>query len=282
MSERDPRRSVAPIGVALLTCIAASIGLLVLYVRGGQPQLEGGLIAVALGGIAFALITWAHRLLPGGHFVQEREPHRSAASDRQALDRDLHEGEAVIERRGLLAGLLATAAGVLGVAALFPIRSLGSAPGTTLLETAWKDGARVVTEDGSVVTDLSLQVGGILTVFPEGAVGRADSQVVLIRLDPSDFGSLPGREDWAPQGYVAYSKICTHAGCPVGLYQPETRELFCPCHQSIFDATDGARPIGGPATRPLPQLPLKFDTEGQLLAAGGFSAPVGPAFWSEK
>lgn len=282
MSERDSHRSAAPIVVALLLSIAASAGLLVLYVRGGQPQLEGLLIATSLGGIAYALITWARRLLPGGQFVQEREPHRSGMTDRRALDRDLKEGETVIERRGVLAGLLATAAGVLGVAALFPIRSLGSAPGTTLLETAWKDGSRVVTEDGTVVTDISLEIGGILTVFPEDAVGRADSQVVLIRVDPSDFGSLPGREDWAPQGYVAYSKICTHAGCPVGLYQPETRELFCPCHQSIFDVTDGARPIGGPATRPLPQLPLKFDAEGQLLAAGGFSAPVGPAFWSEK
>ncbi|MFN2593326.1 MAG: hypothetical protein ABR579_00355, partial [Actinomycetota bacterium] len=208
MSDRNRSRSQTPIVVALLVSMAASVGLLVLYVRGGQPQLEGALIAIALGGIAFALIVWAHRLMPGGHFVQEREPHRSSPSERRALDRDLDESEAVIERRGLLAGLLAGAAGVLGVAALFPIRSLGSAPGETLLVTAWKKGSRVVTEEGSVVTDVSLEVGGILTVFPEDAIGRADSQVVLIRVDPSDFETLPGREDWSPQGYVAYSKIC--------------------------------------------------------------------------
>lgn len=280
MSDRS--RSSGSITLSLVISIAASIGLLVLYVLGGQPQLEGLLIATALGGLAYAFIMWAHRFMPGGHFVQEREPHHSPQSARRAVDRELDESEAVIERRGLLAGLLATAAGVLGVAALFPIRSLGSAPGSTLLVTAWKRGSRLVTDDGTIVTDLSLEIGGILTVFPEEAVGRADSQAVLIRVDPSDFEPLPGRETWAPQGYVAYSKICTHAGCPVGLYQPETRELFCPCHQSIFDVSDGARAIGGPATRPLPQLPLEIDAEGQLRAAGGFSAPVGPAFWSER
>jgi ubiquinol-cytochrome c reductase iron-sulfur subunit len=104
----------------------------------------------------------------------------------------------------------------------------------------------------------------------------------LVRVNLDDFQALPGRENWSPQGYVAYSKICTHAGCPVGLYQPETRELFCPCHQSVFDVADGARPTSGPAARPLPQLPLEIDAEGQLRASGGFSAPVGPSFWSEK
>lgn len=278
----DPSRSQTSIVVALSTSIASSIGLLVLYVRGGQPQLEGILIATSLGGLAYAFIAWAHRFMPGGHFVQEREPHRSTSSTERSLERDIDASVTVIERRGVLAGLLAGAAGVLGIAALFPIRSLGSAPGESLLATAWKKGSRVVTEDGSIVTDLSLEVGGILTVFPEDAVDRADSQAVLIRVDLQDFEPLPGRETWSPQGYVAYSKICTHAGCPVGLYQPETRELFCPCHQSIFDVSDGARAIGGPAVRPLPQLPLEIDDEGQLRAAGGFSAPVGPAFWSER
>ncbi|MEA2476463.1 MAG: ubiquinol-cytochrome c reductase iron-sulfur subunit [Actinomycetota bacterium] len=282
MSDRSPRRSVKSIVLALLLSIASSVGLVILYVRGGQPQLEGSLIAVSLGGLAYAFIAWAHRLLPGGRFVQEREPHRSSASDRRSLDRDVDATEELIERRGLLAGLLAGAAGVLGIAALLPIRSLGSAPGESLLATAWKKGSRVVGEDGSLVTDLTLDVGGILTVFPEGSVGRADSQVVLVRVNLDDFQALPGRENWSPQGYVAYSKICTHAGCPVGLYQPETRELFCPCHQSVFDVADGARPTSGPAARPLPQLPLEIDAEGQLRASGGFSAPVGPSFWSEK
>jgi ubiquinol-cytochrome c reductase iron-sulfur subunit len=117
-------------------------------------------------------------------------------------------------------------------------------------------------------------------VFPENHTDAADSQTLLIRLSPTEYEGEPGREDWAPAGHVAYSKICPHAGCPVGLYQPETRELFCPCHQSVFQVLQGARPTGGPATRALPQLPLDVDDDGYIVARGDFPEPVGPGFWS--
>jgi ubiquinol-cytochrome c reductase iron-sulfur subunit len=125
-----------------------------------------------------------------------------------------------------------------------------------------------------------LETGGVLTVFPEGAVDAADSQTVLIRVDLLDFSPLPGREDWSPDGYLAYSKICTHAGCPVGLYEAQTQQLFCPCHQSVFDAVDGAKPVSGPASRPLPQLPLEVGDDGYLRSQSDYTEPVGPAFWN--
>jgi ubiquinol-cytochrome c reductase iron-sulfur subunit len=280
MSDDSRQPSQAPVVIAFGVSIAASIGLLVVYFAGGQPQIEGSLIAASLGGLAVGLITWAHRFLPGGHDVQEKTSHRSSEKDRAAFESDLARGEAEIQRRSVLGGLLAAAFGTLGVAALFPIRSLGTAPGNALYTTRWTAGARVVTEEGEVVADNSLDVGGILTVFPEGFVGSADSQAVLLRVAPEQSARGPHPE-WSPQGYIAYSKICTHAGCPVGLYQPESKELFCPCHQSVFDVLNGAKPVGGPATRPLPQLPLTIDDFGQIRAQGDFSTPVGPGFWKD-
>jgi len=177
--------------------------------------------------------------------------------------------------------MLLVALGALGAAAVFPIRSLGPKPGRSLFETAWRRGTRLVTAEGTPVAATNLPVGGVLTVFPEGHTGSADSQTVLVRVDPSTFQPLPGRATWSPEGYLAYSKICTHAGCPVGLYEQSSNSLFCPCHQSVFDVLDGAKPIGGPATRPLPQLPLEVGADGFLRAQGDYPEPVGPGFWNE-
>ena len=100
-----------------------------------------------------------------------------------------------------------------------------------------------------------LAVGGVITVFPEGHVGAADSQTLLIRLAETSVTTRPGRETWAPMGYVAYSKVCTHAGCPVGLYQQSRERLLCPCHQSTFDVPNGAEPVFGPGHPPTPAAP---------------------------
>jgi ubiquinol-cytochrome c reductase iron-sulfur subunit len=135
--------------------------------------------------------------------------------------------------------------------------------------------------------------GGLLTVFPgvlkEGSTDeyekpeiqtKADSTVVLIRLKPGQpVKGQRGHDDWVIDNHVAYSKICTHAGCPVSLYEQQTHHLLCPCHQSVFDIADGARPIFGPAARPLPQLPLAVDDQGYFISRGDFPEPVGPSFW---
>jgi ubiquinol-cytochrome c reductase iron-sulfur subunit len=274
------RRVARRIGWALVLSAACSLALAVTYVLGGQPQVEGTLLLGSLGGLAVALVLWGKSLMPVGAFVEEREPAASPEADQDAFVEQFERGEALIARRPFLARLLLGALGALGLALVFPIRSLGPRPGRALVQTSWSGGARLVRPDGTLVRDDALSPGGILTVFPEGHTDAADAQTVLLRVAPDAIVPVPGRDAWTPEGFLAYSKICTHAGCPVGLYEATTGRLFCPCHQSVFDALRGARPVGGPATRPLPQLPLTVDAEGYLAATGDFSSPVGPGFWS--
>ncbi len=137
-----------------------------------------------------------------------------------------------------------------------------------------------MTEDGNPVKPSDLSVDGVITVWPEGYVDAPDAPTLLIHYrDDQDFRPVPGRGDWTVDDIVAYSKLCTHVGCPVGLYQADSGLLLCPCHQSTFAVLDGARPIFGPAARPLPQLPLGVNDQGELIARGDFSGPVGPGFW---
>jgi ubiquinol-cytochrome c reductase iron-sulfur subunit len=121
-------------------------------------------------------------------------------------------------------------------------------------------------------------VDGVLTVFPEGHVGSADGQTLLIHVGEGRLQLTGERAGWAPEGFVAYSKVCTHAGCPVGLYRASQASLICPCHQSTFDVLRGAVPTFGPAARPLPQLPIQL-VDGEFRALGDFPEPVGPSFW---
>ena len=279
-SGRRPPPTGRSIGVAFVVSALASIGLTVVYALGGQPQVEGMLIGLSLGGLAYGFVMWARLFLPGGDQVEDRKPLPSPTADRERVIEDLEEGGRLLGRRRFLSRLLWTALGALGVALFFPVRSLGPSPGRALFETPWRAGVRLVGEDGAPIAAADLRAGGVLTVFPEGNTAAADAQALLIRVDPAQFKPVPGREQWAPQGFVAYSKICTHAGCPVGLYEQRSGDLFCPCHQSVFDALDGARPTAGPAVRPLPQLPLMVDGEGFVTAAGEFSDPVGPGFWN--
>ncbi|TML01658.1 MAG: Rieske (2Fe-2S) protein [Actinobacteria bacterium] len=283
MSRRSgaSRGYVGAIAGAFALSAAASVGLTVLYALGGQPQIEGGLIGVGLGSLALGFVWWGKHIPPAGPFVEEREPMASPTVERQTFEEDFARTEAAIPRRRFLGRMLLVALGALAAAAVFPIRSLGPKPGRSLFQTAWRRGSRLVTSEGAPVAATNLPVGGVLTVFPEGHTGAADSQTILVRVDLSTFQPLPGRESWSPDGYLAYSKICTHAGCPVGLYEQSSNSLFCPCHQSVFDVLEGAKPIGGPATRPLPQLPLEVGTDGFLRAQDDYSEPVGPGFWNE-
>jgi len=256
-----------------------------LYWHGGrQPQLEGVFIGVGLMSLGFGLSSWGKYLMPRGPFVEERHPLAGEPQAQEVFKEALlGRGEYVVKRRGFLVGVMGLATTVFAIVAAFPfIRSLGPTPGDTLDKTSWKRGSRLVTADGRPVRADALEVGGILTVFPEGHAGSAIAQTVLIRAADVSITTKPGRESWAPRGYIAYSKVCTHAGCPVGLYQEQTQQLLCPCHQSLFDVLNGAQPVFGPAPRPLPQLPLMIDSEGFLRAQRGYEVPIGPGFWSRS
>jgi len=169
-----------------------------------------------------------------------------------------------------------------GAALIFPIRSLGPRPGTGLKHTPYAGPIpkRVVTKDGLPVKAADVLADSVITVWPEGHTDAADASTLLIRTRPDqNFIPAPGREDWTVNGIVAYSKLCTHVGCPVGLYQADSALLLCPCHQSTFEVLEAARPIFGPAARPLPQLPLALNADGEIIATADFSGPVGPGFW---
>jgi ubiquinol-cytochrome c reductase iron-sulfur subunit len=264
--------------VALGVSVAASLGLFLVYLSGGQPQLEGTFLFLALGGLSVALGLWAKHLMPAGEHTEERKGPSGDEDAGKEAEAAFEAGVEFIERRRFLSKMLGAAVAALGLASLFPIRSLGTAPGRSLFHTAWRRGTRLVLADGTPVRAAELAVDGFLTVFPESHTEDADAQAVLIRL-PNDVDP-PGPGGWAPEGFVGFSKICTHAGCPIGLYQTESKELFCPCHQSTFAVLQGARPTEGPATRPLPQLPLSIDEDGYLVAQGDFPEPVGPGFWN--
>jgi ubiquinol-cytochrome c reductase iron-sulfur subunit len=278
----EERGGEGVVAVAFCVSVLAAVGLGVLYWRGGQPQAEGALLAVAAGAIAVGLITWSHRLLPNAEQVEPRQDMASTQRVRDAFEADLDRDQ-VLTRRRLLRRLLVGAIAAIAAAFVLPLRSLGPRPDRAALDSSpWRPGTRLVTEDGVAVRLANVPPGGLVTVFPEGAVDSETGQAVLMRVEPDLLRPLPGRESWTPSGLVAYSKVCTHAGCPVGLYEAASHQLLCPCHQSTFDVLDGAKPVFGPAAAPLPQLPLSVDADGHVVATGGFSEPPGPSYWNRS
>ena len=275
--ERAERSAATAFFVSML----AALGLAVVYWEGGQPQLEGILLAVALGGIGTGIVLWAKHFMPSDEVEEDRHPLESTEEEMEAYATDFEAGESSLRSRRLLIATGGGACAALGLAVLFPIRSLGPRPGRDLKRTAYDEGnLRIVLEDGSPIRPESLPADGFVTAWPDGHTDAADAPTLLIRLrEDQDFRPREGREDWTVDNVVAFSKLCTHAGCPVGLYQAEIGQLLCPCHQSTFDVLESCRPIFGPAARALPQLPLALDDEGYLIATGDFSGPVGPGFW---
>lgn len=261
-----------------MVSMLASAGLVALYLVGGQPQLEGLFLGVALGGMGVGLAVWAIKLLPADTETEERHP--LATSEPEIEDAAEVADPEEITRRKLLVRLLVGAGAVLGGALAIPSLSLGPRPGQGLFHTSWRAGSRLVGYDGEPLRPDDLAVGTVTTVFPEDDVGSADAATLIVRVEPADLELDEERLGWAPEGCVGYSKICTHAGCPVGLYRSESNELLCPCHQSTFNVLNGAVPTFGPADRPLPQLPIEVDASGYLVARGDFTEPVGPGFWN--
>ncbi|HYE78495.1 MAG TPA: Rieske 2Fe-2S domain-containing protein [bacterium] len=274
----DERRVERKVSFLFAVCFVAAVALGVVYANGGHPQLEGLLLLVALGAMGAGLVLWANRLLPQGPDVEDREILTTTEEEKGAFEEDLDRG--FIRRRKLLVRMGGLALLALGGAAVFPVRSMGPGPGKTLMRTPWKKGSRVVDSAGHGIRADAVRVGALITVFPEGFTEAADAQAVLVKVEEGSIKHGKGRERWTPEGLIVYSKICTHAGCPVGLYQADTHQLICPCHQSAFDVLDGARVVFGPATRALPQLPIEVGEDGVLRAMGDFSSPAGPGFWT--
>ncbi len=273
------------LGTGLVVCsffiaILGGIGFLIAFWSGGNnTQLLGGSLAVFLSAMGITLVLWARWLMSRKEAVEPRHALASSPIAAQAATKAFCDGVHDVRRRRLLTWMGLGGAGLFGTMVLSLLRSLGMSPDKSLYSRIWQGGQRLVTMDGKPVSLASLQPGSMVTVFPEDQVGAERAQTVLIRVKEQLLQLPQDRASWAPGGYVAYSRVCTHAGCPVGEFEAEQSVLLCPCHQSTFDVLRAAAPTGGPAARPLPQLPLYADADGTLRAGGGFTAPPGPGFW---
>ncbi len=309
MSDIDPRaakraeRQVALLflgamlcGIAFVVVFAAvPVDRLIWVPLIGDTQLSNLLLGLLMGLSFFlvgvAAIHWAKKLMPEHEIVGER--HGTAAPDdaRQETFAEFERGfnESGIRRRPMILLSMVGALATLGAAPLVFLADLGPKPGVTMRHTMWRKGMRiVVAETGRPIRPEELLVGTLVSAVPEGidAVLEAEgtlnelakAPVILVRMDPSDIKAEQG-DGWDYQGILCYSKICTHVGCPISLYEQQTHHLLCPCHQSTFDLADAGTVIFGPAARELPQLAITIDTDGYLVAQGDFAQPVGPSFW---
>ena len=275
----------------------------------GASNLALGLsLAGALLFIGIGVIQWARKLMADHEIVEYRHPAASAPQDREATLAALNAGveESGITRRPLIRNSLLGALGMLGLPAVVMLRDLGPTPdqveesaeypGAGLEHTVWDKGMRVVRDVlGTPIKPSDLEIGDLVNGEPEAIfnggedgepleglalqVAKSKGAVVMVKMEPQEIIPGPGRENWSIDGIVCYSKICTHVGCPISLYERTTHHLLCPCHQSTFDLADSARVVFGPAARPLPQLPLAVDSEGYLVAQSDFTEPVGPSYW---
>jgi len=250
---------------------------------------------LAMMGIGIGAIHWAKTLMRDHEMVEDRHELRSSDSTRQEAVQMLKDGAADsgigVGRRGLLKVSLISALLVAPLALLIPyIGNLGGDWNVTKLKhTFWQKGMRLARDpDGTPIKASDVTIGSVFHVIPEGLndlphgemmIEKSKAVVLLLRLDPRDLNLQEGREDWSFDGIIAFSKICTHVGCPVALYEQQTHHLLCPCHQSTFDVANGAEVVFGPARRALPQLPIAVDAEGYIVAQSDFHEPVGPSFW---
>jgi len=290
VNARRSGRAAAVVAGLLGFAGIGAVAFIVVFLRGANVQASALALGTMFAALAAALVVWERLLMKHAETTEEREPMPSArpAEDRAEVT-FVRGAQTIAGRRTWLVRLLGAIGGLIGIAALLPLRSLVQANAAPLTATSWKRGLRLVRADGSVVRSADLELNSIVTVFPEGHVGTdeaatsdmATTATVLVRVPAAEL-QLGERASWAPQGFVAYSKVCTHAGCPVAIYRAQARQLFCPCHQSTFDVLRGGRNIFGPADRPLPQLPIHIDAGGALVADGDFPEPIGPGYWDRS
>jgi ubiquinol-cytochrome c reductase iron-sulfur subunit len=263
-------RAAGFVAVGLL--LGAAGTALLLLDEPGQPR-AGALLGTSAVLLGLGLASFARHRFVTGEATEER--HAWSPPCIGCRGEDPHAG-----RRRLLVGGGALAAAAVGGALV--LRQDDRAQ-RGLRNTAWQAGSRLMTADGRPVMADDLDVGALVTVWPEQAVGAADSQVVLIRVEPERvIVTEELRRDWSPEGFLAYSRLCTHMACPLGLYQQDPEVLVCPCHQATFDVLRAGVPLQGPASRALPQLPLMLDPDGTLRARSDFIEPVGASWWDRE
>jgi ubiquinol-cytochrome c reductase iron-sulfur subunit len=295
------------VAACFVLAMVAGFGFLVAYGIIGLGSISkvqdsnmalGGLLGITLLLLAIGATIWVRYLMPDVEITEQRHPMKSEPQDLAAFKQTWEEGADTSQfvKRPLVRRTLMAATIPLAVAPLFLLRDLGPLPGTSLDTTVWRKGLRLIiygTNRPITAAEFS-SPGSLITVGPEGYLDDDDAMakaaVIIIKFRPGELQftsqnhAVAGKvvENWTVDNIVAYSKICTHVGCPAALYEQTTHYILCPCHQSTFVATEGAKVIFGPATRPLPQLPMGVDSQGYLIATGPFQEPVGPSFWERS
>jgi ubiquinol-cytochrome c reductase iron-sulfur subunit len=308
-AEKRAERQIATFfGLSSVMAILFCVAYITLKI-GNDPTvwLNAGASNVALGvtlGLALLFIgigaiQWSRKLMNDTEIVEMRHPVRSSDTDRQEALAALTAGanDSGLGRRPLIRNSLLGAMGALALPAIIVLRDLGPLPGDKLYHTVWTKGMRIANDvAGTPIKPEWLRIGQLVNAEPEiffnpeayhhepfeGAelqAAKAKAALIVVRMQPDDITPSKGRENWGVDGILAYSKICTHVGCPISLWEQQTHHLLCPCHQSTFDLADNGKVIFGPAARPLPQLPIGVDSEGYLIAMSDFPEPVGPSFW---
>lgn len=276
---------------------------------GASTAALGVTLGMALLLIGVGIIHWSRKLMSDHEIVEMRHPAASSEEDRAATLAALDAGaeDSGIGRRPLVRNTMLASVGLLGLPAVVLLRDLypnatapDASPPELLARTIWTKGMRLVRDAiGTPIKIDEIEVGDLINAAPEalfpteengyeelhGAekeVEKAKGAIIVVRMDPDEIVPIEGRDDWSIEGVICYSKICTHVGCPISLYERTTHHVLCPCHQSTFDLADGAKVVFGPAARALPQLPLAVDEEGYLVAQSDFTEPIGASFWERE
>jgi ubiquinol-cytochrome c reductase iron-sulfur subunit len=297
LEKRAERQVAALLGIATLGALAFMVCYVVvpwkfkLNDNNGYKwytPVLGITLGAALLGLGFAAVLWAKKLMPEEEVAQDRHDDPANDFDRETIGASIVQGmvDTGLGRRKLLTRSVGLAGGAFGLMALFPvIGGLIKRPHGELDHTLWHKGVRLVQIDGTPLRPGDMDPGSLATVFPNVPNGTTDAYAptMLIRLRPDEKITFrKGQSGFGWGDYIAFSKICTHLGCPVSLYEQQTNRILCPCHQSQFDVLRDCQPVFGPATRPLPQLPISVDSDGYFIARSDYIEPVGPAYWERK
>ncbi|MEV5984066.1 Rieske 2Fe-2S domain-containing protein [Streptomyces sp. NPDC052051] len=304
IDERAAKRSERTVALLFTLSMLAAVGFIASYLAipvdrsiyvfplGHVSALNFALgltLGVALFAIGAGAVHWARTLMSDVEVADERHPIEASPEVKAKVMADFRQGakESAIGRRKLIRTTMFGALTVVPLSSLFLLGGLGPKPGTKLRHTAWRNGKLLVNMNtNQPMRPSDVAVGSLTFAKPEGLEEHdeefqnqiAKAALMLVRLEPVDIKDKKELE-WSHEGIVAYSKICTHVGCPISLYEQQTHHVLCPCHQSTFDLSDGARVIFGPAGHALPQLRIGVNADGYLEALGDFEEPVGPAFW---
>ncbi|WP_420113925.1 Rieske 2Fe-2S domain-containing protein [Pseudactinotalea sp.] len=313
-AKRSERQIVVVFVISILASIGGVVGYFAFPVDGTDVlnvRLSTLVIGLGLGlgmlGIGLAAVQWARALMNDAEKVEDRHPMSAGPTVQQQAFEILRDGgqDANIARRPVLKGAIGGALALAPLTFLVPlIGNLGADWDIgKFARTAWRPVRggdperfyqgqyRYLARDPQDTRIRAADVtnNNLVHVIPHGLPEeehyleeKAKAVVLLVRVDPALLKESPERESWSYDGIVAYSKICTHVGCPVALYEQQTHHLLCPCHQSTFDITDAAKVVFGPAKRALPQLPIAVDEEGYLYATADFDEPVGPSYWQRE